>query len=315
MIKREEDEMTLEIIKAPSLAELAQEAIMRCEKCTIHNLVLHGEISIEEIDCEFVKANTALAKKWQATTPSRDLYMTHGQYINLGSKPGLEFIIDELKSKPDSNRACLSLINMLDIIDSGDDPIPSFMVLQFSFLDGGLKRLQVTAYFRALEVLNFLPINIAEICDIIRGIRSNFPNLEKVVMTIFAFRAYCRSGFSCLTKASIDIATPMEIAIAVEKQDLSKIIEWIDSKLYTTDSVISTSGLDNLSKGLEESTKKYPADLVRYIDETIQTYKEIRDVRKLSSYSTQITNLQNKAHNSLQSAKDILCDELNIEAG
>jgi thymidylate synthase len=99
----------------------------------------------------------SLAKDYQNPVKPPSLYINHGEYI---TSDGIVHIINELKLKQTSNRALLSLINQEDIIGSGDNPIPSFMVLQFS-LEG--EELYVTTYFRALEVANFLNVNLEEI--------------------------------------------------------------------------------------------------------------------------------------------------------
>ncbi|MEC0313654.1 hypothetical protein P8797_11505 [Bacillus subtilis] len=93
----------------------------------------------------------------QEEKPSR-LYLSHGQYYK--GPDGIKYIINELNNKSDGNRAVLSLINQADIVGSGDNPIPSFMVMQFS--RENQKDLYVTTYFRALEVSKFLRINLEE---------------------------------------------------------------------------------------------------------------------------------------------------------
>ena len=52
------------------------------------------------------------------------LYMSHGEYIHRHGD-GIQYLIDQLVKKPTGNRAIISLIDMKDLIGSGDDPRPS----------------------------------------------------------------------------------------------------------------------------------------------------------------------------------------------
>lgn len=49
--------------------------------------------------------------------------------------------------------------------------------------------------------------------------------------------------FLCLKKTSIDIADLVDIAIAVDHRELSKLREWLDSKMIVSEPIISSNGL------------------------------------------------------------------------
>ncbi|MBF0416334.1 MAG: hypothetical protein HQL79_11270 [Magnetococcales bacterium] len=296
--------MSITPITAPSLQELAINAKECCANGPISNLILQGDYSISEIDSDFVKSFSEIAGKWQCRTLPSDLYFNHGQYIDRGGEPGRAFLVKELKRKPDSNRACFSLISMNDIVQSEDKPIPSFLVLQFSIVSHTI--IEVTAYFRVIEVSEFLPINLAEISDILRHLAEKFPKIESFSLTIFAFRAYLKIGFSCLTKSILDMTSPVDIAIAVENKDVKKIIQMLEGKLNTVDSIICIKGLETLLEAIEKSTKKYGDDLKKHLRLAISSSRELIEMRKSSSYSERILEKQSRINKSLEQAIALL---------
>lgn len=299
------------IVEGDTLSELASNANDSCLNNPVSNLLLQGEYPISELDSDFIKTFAPLAAKWQLSDTPKELHFTHGQYINRGKMPGREFIATELRKKPDSNRACLSLISMNDIVGSNDDPIPSFLILQFSFVGGDFKKIQVSAYFRALEVSKFLPINLAEICDILKFLTNKFPNMECFILTVFAFRAYAKPSFRCLEKAELDMATPIQISIAVAERDIPTLIKWVDSKIHSlNDSIVCTQGLQNLHEAIGGCSKKYPPGLQNHLKNAIDNSEEIIKIRKASSFAGKIDILQNKMSVFLSSARTLLQAEL-----
>jgi hypothetical protein len=105
------------------------------------------------------------ARQWQELEPNEFLYFTHGQYANRDKSLtphrdlSLDHIAKELGRKPTTRRALFSLLHTGDIVDTGDKPIPSLVLLQCSLVHN---ELIATTYFRALEARHFLQINIAE---------------------------------------------------------------------------------------------------------------------------------------------------------
>ncbi|WP_241006683.1 hypothetical protein [Serratia liquefaciens] len=87
------------------------------------NLILSYEISTASLIENVLSDVHQLAKQWSADECPQNLYFNHGQY-KVG---GVDNIISELKEKPSSNRALYSLINQETIMNSGDNPIPSFL--------------------------------------------------------------------------------------------------------------------------------------------------------------------------------------------
>jgi len=293
----------VEIIEAKSLGELAAEAAKKCEERTITNLILRGEFPYKEVDSEFIKMNDDVAQKWQTPIRPVDLFINHGEHINRFGD-GKEFLVDELRRKKDSNRACLSLLNMGDIIGSGDKPIPSFLILQFGFAEDSTDKILVAAYFRALEVSQFLPINLSEISQYIRFFKSKFPTIERFELTIMAFRAHLIRQFHCLRKAAIDAADPVDIAIAVERGHVKTIRQWIDSKMTVSESVICTDGLEVLYKALMRCEEKYEEAVRNDIKEVLDAMKQLREIREVSSHSELIDKLNKDIRRKLLAARE-----------
>ena len=290
------------IIERKSLGELATEAIKTCKEEAVANLILHGIFPYEEVNSEFIKMNDEIAAKWQNPIKPDELLINHGQYINKFGD-GKKFLVEELRRKKDSNRACLSLINMGDIIGSGDKPIPSFLILQFGFPEDNFDKIAATAYFRALEVSQFLPINLTEISQNVRLLKSKFPTIEWFELTIIAFRAHFIPQFYCLKKALIDAVHAVDIAFAVEHKELKKLREWIDSKMAVSESVICTDGLEALYRALVRCEAKYEKGLLSDIKEALDDMNKLREIREVSSHSELIEQLNANIRKRLLSAR------------
>jgi len=289
-------------IEGKTLGELATEAISACEEKAVTNLILHGIFPYEEVNSGFIKMSDEMAAKWQSPIKPDELFINHGQYINKFGD-GKKFLVEELTRKRDSNRACLSLINMGDIIGSGDKPIPSFLILQFGFPEDNFDKIAVTAYFRALEVSQFLPINLTEISQNIRFLKSKFPTIERFELTIIAFRAHFIRQFHCLKKAPIDAVHAVDIAFAVERKDLKQLREWIDSKMAASESVICTDGLEALYRALVRCEEKYEKGLIKDIREVLDDMNKLRETREASSHAELIGKLNADIRKKLLSAR------------
>lgn len=280
------------IIENRSIEDLWKKSISECKQKVLENVILNGEFNIEEIDSNFIKLKKKEASMWQNKEKPNELIINHGEYIYKGdaSNLGIEFIIQELKKKTYGNRACYSLINMEDIINSGDEAIPSFMVLQFSFSKEDKDKLIVSAYFRALEVKEFLPINLAEICLNIEKIKQNFPNIKKFELTIFIFRAQYIEGFNCLRHSKLDIlkATTMVKYLFTDKK---QIVEALRDKYRVVESVIITRGIENLMEAVEtvdEDVLHNKTNIQNQLSHILSIMNEIRTMRENTSIQEQI---------------------------
>ncbi len=269
--------------------KLIAEALDICGKNdVVHNFLIAYQFPITLIENPFKGRFEDKAKQWQSREVPPNLHMNHGKFINLKGD-GVDHIIEELKRKGDSNRALYSLIDMKTIVGSGDLPIPGFLVLQFGKLNDSL---YCTAYFRALEVSRFLPINVTEMCLVMRKIRENFPDLKKGFLCIHAFRAYRKEDFDCLEKSPLDQVTRGSIGpCLLDKSQKDVVKSWLVSKMQES-TVIETAGLEeicNFLKGSRDVTRPIYSDtFLSELERAKNSLIELRSLRKRSSYSKEI---------------------------
>jgi len=269
------------------IIELSKSNIMSGKYKINFNIKVNFDIKLIENSLQDVNQ---LAIDFQNPKCPENLYINHGEYIHKKGN-GVDNVIKELREKNNSNRAIISLINQEDIIGSGDKPIPSFMILQFSIEDGN--QLYITVYFRALEVSNFLRINIEEIRIIIESIKSKIINIDKVFLNIFAFRAYIKEDINPLQRAKLDlIKDPKElIELLEEKKTFSTVIEY---KIY--EDIVNWINKDS-SNYIHQSIKK-PL-IKKLLNNIIIISKEIEDLRTKSSHSHDIDKKQNDYKNKI----------------
>jgi hypothetical protein len=301
----------MNIVNATSFSELIKKAYDELSKESVCvNLILSGNFPLDEVYSDIIVAHEDIASDWQNPIKPNHLYINHGEYINKYGD-AKKFIIDELKHKRDSNRAVISFLNMNDIIKNSktDTPIPSFMILQFGFTENNYSNLIVTAYFKALEVTKFLPINLAEISYYIKELKKEFFEIETFELTIHAFKSYIKPQFNCLRKAVLDSLDWTIIAKEVSNHNISKIHEWIYSKLLDVSSVVCIEGLENLYKAINAWSESYNKELINALEKVLIDMKQLKDVRKISSYSCNISNLEEKIQKDLKTIIEILEEE------
>lgn len=287
----------------------------------INNLMISGVFLISEINSDFIRGFKDKAALWQAFERPTQLEFNHGEYIhkykNKHQKNGLEFFVSELKKKSDSNRAFWSLLDMSDIVNSGDNPIPSFLLLQVGFKQAPNNReLIVTAYYRALEVSEFLPINMAEICSVIEYINNSFSHeIISFDLNILAFKAYVKQNFSCLQKAKIDLLQPEQIGMEVTLRNFDYIKELLKNKINTYESKIRTEGISFLSNSLvlynqkgeaDRTIHKYNDKLVNSIKNSLELIMQHNEIRDVTSYSQKSGEIITQYKAQLSIAIDVL---------
>lgn len=271
-------------ITASSLEELTKKTQSFCKNKYIENLHLTGLFKIDQVNSNFIKLHIVKASEWQAKERPINLHINHGEFIHQ-KIDGKDFIIRELKHKKYSNRACISLIDMNSIVESKDNPIPSFLIAQFGFSKKTEHTLLVTLYYRALEVGHFLPINLAECCIYVSEIKKHFPDVENFLLNIHAFRAQLIPGFHCLEKAEIDYLSPIKITRIVYDLDINRIKTLLYDKLNKVESVIDTIGLEYLYEALEVSEKDLGFKKIKEIlRQIIEKMIEIKEIRENTSY-------------------------------
>jgi len=285
-----------------TLFDLWNKAFKVCNKSKkVSNLILTGIFPFTETNSDWIKNFKDKAKDWQEPERPRHLVLNHGEYIDKYkskfNKSGMDYIIDELKTKADSNRACWSLYDMSTLIDSEDKSIPSFMVLQADISEDS-KVLSLTTYYRALEVSKFLPINIAESCLVAEKLQKAFSfKFKEFSLTIHAFNGYVKENFSCLEKASVDLLSEGEIMMQIMTAKTYK--EWLKAELThkreTIESRINHEGIALLIKCIEMYNSQpkepnamiYDRDLIKLLKSILKKIKEYNEIVYSSTYTDQ----------------------------
>ncbi|MBK8815634.1 MAG: hypothetical protein IPN42_09095 [Methylococcaceae bacterium] len=267
------------------LEQLATDAASSIETGQRHlNFFVSAELELNSILNKPLEDVTEKAQKWRAKEKPNDLYINHGEFIG----DGLSHIINELKNKQTSNRALYSLISEKDIINQGDDPIPSFMIFQCTVVSDIL---YCTVYFRALEIANFFRINLEEIrlnlCEISHEIR-----FSKVRLAVLAFSAYKNPEQIPLERCLLDLMHPYDISDLIEDNP-NKLYEILEIKAKQT-TVIDTAGLEAIKAWFDPKREhKWPSNLkekkiLTAVDEAIITAKKLQNLRRSNSHHTQI---------------------------
>jgi hypothetical protein len=266
--------MMIKYAKVQTFDEIAAKARKECSgDAPVHNLSLSYELPIEVVDSQFMDIHGPRATKWTSEDVPEELPFTHGQYFR--GERGMNHVAEQLKEKSDSRRALLTLIGMDDILNSGDEPIPAFLLLQFG-IDG--ECLFVTATFRALEVSEFLPINLAEIGLHIRRLRREFLDLSVVRLKIDAFQAYSKPGFNCLVRPEMDRLEPGSVTATAMEGDVNAIRRWLEEK-RSHSSVAGTHGLKELLTGAK-AAKTFSSIFLTAIQNAISALDSIKMLRR-----------------------------------
>lgn len=193
--------------------------------------------------CEF-KDIEQLAKDFQNPKQPDTLYLNHGSFITID---GVPHVINELRNKHNGNRAIISLISQENILQKGDNPIPSFMVLQFS-LEG--ESLYVTTYFRALEVSKFLRINFEEIRLICSQVFAELKQIKEIKLNVIAFRGYINADINPLIRPQIETLREGQI-LDLLQHDTNKLADLLKEKLHDT-TVVETTSINHIKLNIED---------------------------------------------------------------
>lgn len=256
------------------------------------NYLMPYNISVENLKNKPLRDVTAEAELWAAPKKPAELQINHGEFIG----DGLDHIINELTYKKDSNRALFSLLSQKHISGTGDEPIPSFMLLQCTIENN---KLYCTSYFRALEVSTFLRINLEEIRIKICKIHEQLPIFHDVAITIFAFRAYVNRNINTLRIPEID-RTHAIILFQKLKQNPREIAKMLRDKCQSS-TFILTKSISDLIVGVQnwDTTEYHKAFIENNAKEAIIIAEKILSLREKSSHNPGIETLNNQFHEKL----------------
>lgn len=280
------------VITAESFGELVQEALEACGQSPVLNMLLNINLSLPVIEDDFLKTYLADARKWQSAEVPEDLHFTHGHYMHRHSD-SIEYLIAELKGKPTGNRACISLVDTRDIMQSKDGQLPSFLILQAGIDDSTLI---LTAYYRALEVSKFLPINLAEMALVAEKIWPSIPALKALDLTIHAFRAHSSPNFRTHTRSKLDMAAPSGIEEAVRAGDRKTIVSWLVDK-SRPESIIETVGLATLTT--EAVGAGWDDGIVEELNVAVGVETRLVHARQMGTHAAGVDILQKQLSASL----------------
>jgi hypothetical protein len=247
--------MTHEFKRISSFEEILQIAESRVKSSEVGyeiNLAVPVEFNIELVRKPQLLDVSAKAEEWQSVERPPNLEFNHGEFIGAD---GVTHVVHELKHKHSGNRALISLISQEHIINSGDNPIPSFLIFQCSIEQ---KCLHCTVYFRALEVSRFFRINVEEIRQIASHIYDEFRGLDSVRLLIFAFRAYSNPQINTLERARLDNLDEISVLKIMEKRP-SELPDLLREKARHV-TVVNTQTLKTMRDILDDSDKSQDVD-------------------------------------------------------
>ncbi|WP_417228253.1 hypothetical protein [Amphritea sp.] len=260
------------------------------EHCT--NYIIAYKIDRENLQKNPMIDVAEEAKDWASEDRPKHLFFNHGEF----RKGGLKYISQELKKKPTSNRALYSLINQDDISNSGDEPIPSFMIFQCLF-DEHEKTMNCTVYFRALEVSSFLRINLEEIRQNLLNIYEEGVDYHQIKLLIVVGRAYHSPEFIPLKRPKIDTLTAIKIFVMVT-ENLSN-FEPLLSEKANTQTVISYESLEHLKESLNQAGVGNHL-MISDLDKAIKLSKKLQKAREEHSHAERVSELNNELREILQ---------------
>ncbi|WP_369045767.1 hypothetical protein [Sinomonas sp. P10A9] len=275
-----------------------------CSNGEVMNLVLSMTVALPILNDPFLKVHLKAARDWQAEKRPPGLHISHGEYMHKYGN-SIDYIVEELKRKPTSNRACISLVDTGAIRDSGDDALPSFLLLQAGFDRASDEALLITAYYRALEVSEFLPINLAEMCLIAQTISERIPSVSSLNLTVHAFRAHIVNGFRAHKRSLIDIVSVDEIQTWVQEDNVQKLSDLLIEK-SRPETIIESTGLINLRIVLEN--EGWSPDIRAALDQAILVQSEVRTRRANGSHTSSITDCQTRLTAQLENVARLIRD-------
>lgn len=257
------------------LASAVRETCENAESSTIENLVIAGTFPMSQLDSPLMNDVKNQARIWQGAHVE-DTFFTHGEYMDRGGIPGKKYIVDELTKRHTSKRALVSLLGMSDIVGSGDRPIPSFLVAQFGFHENDTRRLHVGSYYRALEVANFLPVNLAEHCLLIEGLVPMFPQMQEFSLTILAFIAYSNPRSNNLRLHELDTESPARVVVAVARKEYGVIRRWLSEKAEDEITYVEIEGIETLFEAISLYRDDYGDAIYYSLDSALRSVRSLR---------------------------------------
>ena len=245
-----------------------------------------------------------IAKEWMSFEKPGNLIFNHGQYI---TEAGFNHIIEEINGKHNSNRALYSLLNYNEICNKGDIPIPSFLVFQVTIEDNFL---YATAYFRALEIENFLPVNLQEIKLNLKKIFSmcNLNYVNTIKLALYAFNAYKKPNQKIPSYLVIDKLDPLDLMGMVIDVDSHSQLGLLIREKIGIETYISTEWVETFIKILAKHSLRIPQSKIKdnvqplsqKLESLLDIYNNLRELRAKNSHSEDIDQFYLQANDLIE---------------
>lgn len=234
-----------------------------------------------------------LAKMWEKEEVPEELYFNHGNCFNIDGKSGIDFICDQIKAKPTSNKIILTTSNMKRVRKAfeKDDYLPSLLSIQFG-LEKNTGEMKITMTLRALEAGYFLKINICEIKYILEELIKRSIDIRRVNIAIYAFRVQKREKFLCFLKAQIDVMGKLKLAAVVNHAGIDRICQLLQEKRDGVETITRMEGLRTLYDSMNESNLAaadipgafiYPQAVLDILKEVLELYEKLDNEHKKTS--------------------------------
>ncbi|WP_019229254.1 metallophosphoesterase [Sedimentibacter sp. B4] len=254
--------------------------------------------SFEKSILEHFNDSLELAKDWNSPELPDNLYYNHGQYMKYKDKWGTDYIIEELNNKATSSRAIIPLINFSNVVNSNDNFLPSFDIIQFGFENENRNNLIVSLYMRALEVNHFLKINLCEIYIMAKDILDSIRTINNISINVLAFRAQFKEKYGCFKKSKIDIMTEAQLTKLVLNNNKSEIVKLLKDKVESSETVIQNEGLLHLKNAIAEADGyKTIMDMLIIVLDKLDVLK--RERSRTSNY-LEIKKYEDELSNAMQ---------------
>jgi hypothetical protein len=292
-------------ITATTPAEAISEVQRACEDGEIMNLTVSFPMQLPASTSLALQPFREEALRWQAPTRHNSLVFNHGEYMHAHGDP-IGLLEGELKRKATSNRACLSLVSSESIFSSEDGILPSFLLVQAGFSGPTRDLLYMTAYYRALEVSSFLAVNITELALMAEGLADRLPWFDRVMVTMHAFRAHSKPGFTAHRRSSLDRSTPAQLHALVEQGDLRRISEMLREKSAPA-SIIDDSGLTALRIEAEEAG--WSAEVQVALDKAISALRRLKSIRAAATHGHWVDRVEQEFSAHVNRAAQLVSEE------
>lgn len=259
----------------------------------------------------YFHASLEEAEEWQKSDCSPKLSYTHGQLMNYKNASWDEHITNTLIQNPTSKRALIPLIDKEMSYKGGDNKLVSFDIVQFGFENTNCNDLHITIYFRALEIKNFLPINICEMYLMAKKIQKKIQSIHNVTLCLFAFKAEVKDNYGCYKKAQIDLLNQSEICKMIFKNNFEELKELLYEKAHMGETVIELDWFCNLETALTTVYEKpNVADVTKQLGIVKTTLLKLKEERTRCSNYPATQSLENTFQSTVYTLADMLMERI-----